>query len=187
MEADDKKRCHWCMKDQLYRDYHDYEWGEPSHDDQHLFEHLVLETFQAGLSWHTILKRRDQFRMAFDGFDPKLIAAYDENKQNELLQNQGIIRNKAKIKATISNAKAFLQVQKEFGSFDNYLWQFTNHNIIVKRPNRMGDYEAQNELSAIVSKDMKKRGFSFVGPVGIYAYLQAVGVINEHMDYCFKA
>lgn len=109
------------MKDQLYRDYHDFEWGEPSHDDQHLFEHLVLETFQAGLSWHTILKRREQFRMAFDGFEPTIIAGYNENKQNELMQNEGIIRNKAKIKATVGNARAFLLVQKEWGSFDNYL------------------------------------------------------------------
>ncbi len=187
MEEDDKKRCNWCMKDQLYRDYHDFEWGEPSHDDQHLFEHLVLETFQAGLSWHTILKRREQFRMAFDGFEPTIIAGYDENKQNELMQNEGIIRNKAKIKATVGNARAFLLVQKEWGSFDNYLWHFTDNKIITKKPTGMGDYVAQNELSILVSKDMKKRGFSFVGPVGIYAYLQAVGVINEHMAYCYKA
>lgn len=186
MEEDNKKRCHWCLKDQLYRDYHDFEWGEPSHDDQHLFEHLVLETFQAGLSWHTILKKREHFRMAFDGFNPVIIAAYNEDKQEELLQNEGIIRNKLKIKATIQNAKAFLQTQKEFGSFDNYLWQFTDNKIIIKRPHGMEDFIAQNELSVQISKDMKKRGFTFVGPVGIYAFLQAVGVINEHTSYCFK-
>lgn len=186
MQDSNKTRCTWCLKDELYMDYHDNEWGIPSHDDQHLFEHLVLETFQAGLSWHTILKRRENFRAAFDQFDARKIAAYGQDRFNELMQDEGIIRNKAKINATIKNASAFLAVVQEWGSFANYIWHFTNNQTIVKRPESIKEYKASDELSKRVSLDMKKRGFAFVGEVGIYAFLQAVGVINEHMAGCYK-
>jgi DNA-3-methyladenine glycosylase I len=186
MEKKEKVRCGWCLKDDLYMYYHDNEWGQPSHDDLHLFEHLVLETFQAGLSWHTILKRRHHFHAAFEGFDPQKISGYGDLKFQELMNNEGIIRNKAKINATINNAKRFLEVQKEFGSFDKYVWQFVGNKPIVKRPANMKDYEPTSTESLAMSKDMKKRGFSFVGPTGCYAFMQAVGMIDEHMKDCWR-
>lgn len=187
MQNTDKPRCSWCLKDELYMRYHDEEWGIPMHDDRHLFEHLVLETFQAGLSWHTILKRRENFRMAFDNFDPQVISGYDESKKNALMQDAGIIRNRAKIEASVKNAGLFLKIQREFGSFHQYLQQFTGGEIKVYRPMEMRDYRAESEWSKTLSKDLKKRGFSFTGPTGMHAFLQAVGMLDEHMAHCYKA
>jgi DNA-3-methyladenine glycosylase I len=183
----DKPRCLWCLKDNLYRDYHDLEWGEPSHDDRHLFEHHALEIFQAGLSWHTILKRREHFNQAFEGFDPEMVAQFDERKKEALLANPGIIRNRAKIKAVVNNAGKVLEIQSEFGSFARYAWQFTGHKVLVRRPAALTDYPVSSPESLAMSRDMKKRGFSFVGPTGCYAFMQAVGMVNEHMAHCWKA
>jgi len=181
----DKTRCFWCTTHPLYQKYHDDEWGKPVYDDAKLFEMLLLESFQAGLSWFTILQKRENFRAAFDGFDVNKIARYSEDKIHELLQNSGIIKNKLKIKAAITNAQLFLAVQKEFGTFSHYLWGFTNHQII----NHLNITQYQNfittPLSDTISKDLKKRGFKFVGSTTIYAYLQAVGVINDHTIDCF--
>lgn len=187
MQNPELPRCTWCLKDELYMRYHDEEWGIPMQDDRHLFEHLVLETFQAGLSWHTILKRRENFRMAFDNFDPQIISGYDEQKRQALMNDSGIIRNRAKIDATIKNAGLFLKIQKEFGSFYQYLQPFTKGVEKVHRPVQMTDYKAESELSRMISKDLKKRGFSFTGPTGMHAFLQAVGVLDEHMAHCYKA
>ena len=178
------KRCSWSEKDDLYKKYHDEEWGKPVYSDAILFEFLVLETFQAGLSWHTILKRRETFRAAFDNFDVPKIAKYTQEKENELLQNEGIIRNKLKVKATTFNALAFLEVQKEFGSFSNYLWQFTNGMPILNKPKTLKDVPATTELSDNLSKDLKKRGFKFVGSTVVYAFMQAVGLVNDHVSTC---
>lgn len=179
------ERCNWpaLKTNQIYVEYHDNEWGVASYDDQHLFEMLILESFHCGLSWLIILKKREAFREAFDGFDPEKIAGYDENKISELIENKDIVRNKAKIKATISNAKAYLNVKKEFGSLSNYIWSFTNNSIVY------GDginFQTTNELSDEVSKDFKKRGFKFMGSVTTYSYLEAIGVMNNHMKECFK-
>ena len=180
------QRCDWCGNDPLYVEYHDNEWGVPVFDDAKLFEFLILETFQAGLSWITVLKKRENFRVAFDGFNYKKIATYNEAKFNELLQNKGIIRNKLKIKATISNAVAFMEVQKEFGSFSNYIWKFTNEKPIVKNWKEMKELPSNTELSDIISKDLKKRGFKFVGSTVIYAHMQATGMVNDHVKDCFR-
>lgn len=179
-------RCGWCGTDPLYMAYHDTEWGVPVYDDDKLFEFLTLETFQAGLSWITILRKRENFRKAFDNFDYQKIANYSDQKFESLLQDAGIIRNKLKIKATISNAVAFMAVQNEFGSFSKYIWQFTNGKPIVNAHKELKDVPATTILSDKVSKDLKKRGFKFVGSTVIYAHLQATGMINDHLKTCFR-
>lgn len=181
-----KTRCSWCGKDPLYVEYHDTEWGVPVYDDDKLFEYLILETFQAGLSWITVLRKRENFREAFDNFDYKKIVKYDENKFDELINNAGIIRNKLKIRATISNAQAFMDVQKEFGSFSKYIWEFVDNKPIDNAWKSMGDIPAKTELSDKLSKDLKKRGFKFVGSTVIYAHMQATGMVNDHAISCFR-
>lgn len=181
-----KKRCFWAGNDPLYIKYHDEEWGVPVYDDPTLFEFLVLETFQAGLSWITILKKRENFRKAFDNFDYQKIVKYDELKYEELLTNKGIIRNKLKIKATISNAKTFMEVQEEFGSFSKYIWGFCNGTPIKNNFKNREEVPATTELSDKISKDLKKRGFKFVGSTVIYAYMQATGMVNDHVTDCFR-
>ena len=183
---DTKTRCDWSTKDPLYIKYHDDEWGLPLKDDQKLFEFLTLEIFQAGLSWITVLRKRENFRAAFDHFDYKKIAEYDSSKFDSLLQNAGIIRNKLKIKATISNARAFIPVQKEFGSFSEYIWQFTGGKQIRNERKSMNEIMATTELSDTISKDLKQRGFNFVGSTVIYAYMQASGMVNDHLVSCFR-
>jgi len=182
----DKIRCSWCGDDPLYVEYHDTEWGVPLRDEQKLFEFLILETFQAGLSWITVLRKRENFRQAFDNFDYKKVALYDESKIEELLQNAGIIRNKLKIKATVSNAVAFMVIQKEFGSFSKYIWDFVDNTPIQNRNKSLADFNATTELSDAISKDLKKRGFKFVGSTVIYAHMQATGMVNDHIVDCFR-
>lgn len=181
-----KKRCSWASNDPLYIKYHDEEWGVPVYDDPTLFEFLVLETFQAGLSWITILKKRENFRKAFDNFDYHKIVKYDEFKYEELLTDKGIIRNKLKIKAAISNAKAFMEVQKEFESFSKYIWEFCNGTPIKNNFKNREEVPATTELSDKISKDLKKRGFKFVGSTVIYAFMQATGMVNDHVTDCFR-
>lgn len=181
-----KHRCGWCEGDSLYEDYHDNEWGVPVKDDETLFEFLILETFQAGLSWITVLKKRENFRKAFDNFDYKKIALYDQNKIDELLDNPGIIRNKLKVNATISNAQAFMEVQKEFGSFSTYIWGFVNGKPIKNKLQDYKDGPANTPLSDTISKDLKNRGFKFVGSTVIYAQMQATGMVNDHEVSCFR-
>ena len=181
------KRCTWC--EGLYDDYvkyHDEEWGVPVHDDRKHFEFLILEGAQAGLSWSTILKRRDGYRKAFADFDPVLVAEYGDAKYESLLQDPSIIRNRLKIRSAINNAKKFLEVQKEFGSFDSYIWKFTGGKPLVNSWEKMSDIPAKTELSDRVSKDLKKRGFNFVGSTIIYAHLQATGIVNDHEVSCFR-
>lgn len=180
-----KHRCGWCEKDDLYRDYHDTEWGKPVYDDQLLFEFLILETFQAGLSWYTILAKRNNFRKAFANFDYKKVAKYDESKIQELLLDAGIIRNQLKIRAAVSNAIAFMEVQKEFGSFSNYIWNFTDGKPIDNQPKTLRDVPASTPLSDAISKDLKKRGFKFVGTTVVYAHMQATGMVNDHVIDCW--
>lgn len=178
------KRCSWVNeKSEIYVKYHDTEWGVPKYDDKELFELLVLESFQAGLSWLTVLKKREAFRLAFDNFDVIKIANYDENKINTLLTNEKIIRSKNKILATINNAKIFIQIQKEFGSFSDYIWGFTEKNIIK---NTTDKFVVNSPLSDKISKDLKKRGMKYVGTIIIYSYLQSIGIINDHELNCFK-
>lgn len=182
----EKQRCGWCVGDPLYEAYHDEEWGKPVFDDETLFEFLILETFQAGLSWITILRKRENFRKAFDGFDFKKIAQYNQKKIDELLQDAGIIRNKLKIKAAVTNAQVFMEVQEEFGSFSNYIWRFVDGKPIK---NSLKDYRnapANTPLSDTISKDLKKRGFKFVGTTVVYAHMQATGMINDHEVNCFR-
>lgn len=179
-------RCPWCGTDELYVRYHDEEWGIPVHDDKKHFEFLVLESAQAGLSWLTILRKRENYRKAYDGFDVEKVARYDENKINELLQNSGIIRNRRKIEASINNARQFLKVQKEFGSFDNYIWSFVDYKPVVNCWENIQQLPARSELSDRVSKDLKSRGFKFLGSTIIYAHLQATGLINDHLVNCFR-
>jgi len=179
-------RCKWSEKDPLYIQYHDTEWGVPLHDEQQLFEFLMLETFQAGLSWITILRKRENFRQAFDNFDYKKIAQYNERKIQALLQDKGIIRNKLKVRAAVSNAQAFLKVQKEFGSFDNYVWAFVNGKPIQNKWEAVKELPGKTELSDQLSKDLKKRGFKFVGSTIVYAYMQATGMVNDHTVNCFR-
>ena len=175
------KRCFWVnMDNPLYVDYHDNEWGVPKCDDHELYELLILEMFQAGLSWETVLNKRENFRKAFDNFDWNKIVNYDEDKINELMQDKGIIRNRKKIEATINNTKVFLNIQKEYGSFANFIWSFTDNKVIIT-----DSKVVSNELSDTISKELRKRGMKFVGTVIIYSYLQAVGVINSHEDNCF--
>jgi len=179
-------RCKWSEKDPLYIQYHDTEWGVPLHDEQQLFEFLMLETFQAGLSWITILRKRENFRKAFDNFDYKKIAQYKERKIQALLQDKGIIRNKLKVRAAVSNAQAFLKVQKEFGSFDNYVWAFVNGKPTQNKWRSVKELPGKTELSDQLSKELKKRGFKFVGSTIVYAYMQATGMVNDHTMNCFR-
>ena len=183
---DNKVRCNWSLKDQLYRDYHDNEWGVPFHDDTRLFEMLNLEGAQAGLSWHTVLIKRENYRKAFDEWDAKKIARYTDKKIEKLLLDPGIIRNRLKVMATIGNAKAFLQVQKEFGSFDNYIWQFVNHKPIVNHVKSLSEIPAKTPVSDAMSKDLLKRGFKFVGSTICYAFMQATGMVDDHINTCWK-
>ncbi len=178
-------RCAWCEKDDLYRNYHDKEWGKPIYDDETIFEFLILESFQAGLSWYTILAKRENFRAAFDYFDYQKIAQYSEEKVEELIQNAGIIRNRLKILATINNAQKFMEVQKEFGSFSKYIWGFVNHEPIVNRPKTLKEVPATTEISDALAKDLKKRGFKFMGSTVVYAHMQATGMVNDHVEDCW--
>ncbi len=180
------KRCDWCLKNDLYIEYHDTEWGVPVHDDQLLFEFLLLEGVQAGLSWLTVLRKRENYRLAYDNFDPVKVAAYDDAKMQELLQNEGIIRNRLKVAASVNNAKCFLEVQQEFGSFDQYIWSFVDFKPIVNHFKKLEELPARTELSDKISKDMKKRGFKFVGSTIIYAHMQATGMVNDHLVSCFR-
>lgn len=181
-----KHRCGWCVGDDLYEQYHDTEWGVPVYDDATLFEFLILETFQAGLSWITVLRKRENFRKAFDNFDYKKIAKYNQKKVDALLQDAGIIRNKLKVNATISNAIAFMKIQEEFGGFSDYIWQFTNGKPIKNTIANYKDAPANTELSNTISKDLKKRGFKFVGTTVVYAHMQATGMVNDHEVSCFR-
>jgi DNA-3-methyladenine glycosylase I len=182
----EKTRCDWCKGDLLYEAYHDLEWGVPLKNDHSLFEFLILETFQAGLSWITILRKRENFRAAFDNFDYKKIANYGQSKEDQLLQDAGIIRNRLKIKATISNAKAFIKIQEEFGSFSSYIWKFTEGKPIKNSFDTMSQVPANTPLSDTISKDLKKRGFKFVGSTVVYAHMQATGMVNDHLVSCFR-
>jgi DNA-3-methyladenine glycosylase I len=179
-------RCEWAGDDPLMQKYHDEEWGTPKRDDRRLFEDLVLDGAQAGLSWITILRKRENYRLAFDNFDPVRVAAYDEAKIEELLGNAGIIRNRQKINSAIKNAQAFLKVQEEFGSFDAYIWGFVDGKPIQNSWQTMSELPPKTELSETISKDLKKRGFNFVGPTIIYAFMQAVGMVNDHTVDCFR-
>ena len=181
-----KNRCPWTQDKPLENEYHDTEWGVPLHDDDKLFEFMLLDAFQTGLSWSTILNKRENFRKAFDGFDVREIAKYDENKIQELLNDKGIIRNKLKIRSSVTNAQLFLKVQQEFGSFDKYIWQFVNHKTIVNKWIRMEDVPISTPESDAMSKDLKKRGFKFVGTTICYAFMQAAGMVNDHIVGCFR-
>jgi len=180
----EKFRCPWAKTD-LYRQYHDTEWGVPSHDDRHLFEMLTLEGAQAGLSWETILNKRQNYRRAFKQFDPKKVAKFSAADMERLMADAGIVRNRLKIESALNNARAFLTIQKEFGSFDRYIWAFVNHKPIINRLKSIKDAPAETELSKAISKDLKVRGFRFVGPTIIYAFMQAVGMVNDHLVNCF--
>lgn len=180
------KRCSWCGNDPLYISYHDTEWGVPVKDDALLFEFLLLETFQAGLSWITILRKRENFRIAFNDFNYKKIANYNEAKIESLLANEGIIRNKLKVIATVTNAKAFINIQQEFGSFSNYIWGFVDGKPIKNKLSALKDAPANTSLSNTISKDLKKRGFKFVGSTVMYAFMQATGMVNDHVLDCFR-
>ena len=181
-----KRRCDWSGTDPLYTEYHDREWGVPLHDDQKLFEMLILEGMQAGLSWITILKKREAFREAFDRLNPARVAEYDGEKVRRLLQNKGIIRNRLKILAAVQNAKAFLEVVEEFGSFDRYIWRFVRGTPIQNRRVDLKDIPARTEVSDALSTDLKKRGFKFVGSTICYAFMQATGMVNDHVVDCFR-
>jgi DNA-3-methyladenine glycosylase I len=178
------KRCEWCGTDPLYVKYHDEEWGKPVYDDDTLFEFLILETFQAGLSWITVLRKRVNFRKAFDNFNYKKVAKYDDKKVEELMQNEGIIRNRLKIKAAVTNAQSFMRIQKEFGSFSNYIWGFINGKPIVNNFASIKELPSSTPLSDKISKDLKKRGFKFVGSTVMYAHMQATGMVNDHIVGC---
>ncbi len=181
-----KRRCEWGTSSQLYIDYHDNEWGVPIHDDRILFEFLILEGAQAGLSWETVLKKRENYRKAFSNFDPVKISRYGDKKIEALLGNKGIIRNRVKITSAINNAKRFLEVQKEFGSFDSYIWTFVDGKPIINSFKSMQEIPATTEESDAMSKDLKKRGFKFVGPTICYAHMQATGMVNDHVVDCFR-
>jgi DNA-3-methyladenine glycosylase I len=184
----EKIRCGWATKsgDSLYIKYHDDEWGRPVHDDNKLFEFLILESFQAGLSWLTILRKRENFRKAFAGFDPKKVAKFDARKKKQLLNDAGIIRNRLKIEAAINNAKCFLKIQKEFGSFDNYVWNFVADKPIVNHYKEMKEIPPKTKISDAMSEDMGKYGFKFRGSTICYAFMQAVGMVNDHIDACWR-
>ncbi len=186
MITDDKPRCGWCTSSDLYKKYHDQEWGVPVYDDATLFEFLLLETFQAGLSWITILNKRENFRAAFDQFDYKKISQYTDEKILDLLQNTGIIRNKLKVYSAVTNAQAFLKIQEEFGSFSIYIWAFTNGKPIQNNRQSLKEVPATTALSDTISKDLKKRGFKFVGSTVMYAHMQATGMVDDHVASCWK-
>ncbi|MBU3207331.1 DNA-3-methyladenine glycosylase I [Clostridium algidicarnis] len=179
-------RCPWCKDNEIYIKYHDEEWGVPVHDDIKHFEFLVLESAQAGLSWITVLKKREEYRRVYDDFEPIKVSQYDDKKVNELVENPGIIRNKKKIEASINNANKFINIQKEFGSFDNYIWNFVDGAPLINKWEDISKVPATSELSDRICKDLKSRGFKFLGSTIIYAYLQAIGVINDHITNCFR-
>lgn len=181
-----QNRCSWVTDSKLYQDYHDFEWGIPVYDDKTLFEFLILETFQAGVSWITILNKRENFRKAFDDFNYHKIAKYKEIKFNELMQNPGIIRNKLKIKSAITNAQLFIQIQEEFGSFSKFIWSYVNGKPIINQFQNKDEVPATSGISDIISRDLKKRGFKFTGSTIMYAYMQAVGMVDDHTADCFK-
>lgn len=181
-----KVRCPWPSNDKLMIKYHDTEWGVPLHNDKKLFGFLILEGFQAGLSWRTVLYKRENFRKAFDNFDFNKVAKYNQRKINSLLKDEGIIRNKLKIEGAVKNAKAFLQIRKEFGTFDKYIWGFVEGKPIQNKFKSLKELPARTELSDLISKDMKKRGFTFVGSTIIYAHMQATGMVNDHLLSCFR-
>ena len=181
-----KTRCAWAGDDPVYQKYHDLEWGVPLHSDKKLFEFLILEGMQAGLSWITILKKREAFREAFDSFDYNKVAGYSQAKIDELMQNPGIIRNKLKIHAAVTNARAFLQVRKEFGTFNKYIWGFVDNIPLQNAWPSMQELPASTLLAEVISKDLKKRGFSFVGPTIVYSHMQATGMVNDHTTDCFR-
>ncbi len=180
------KRCGWCGTDSLYVKYHDEEWGVPVHDDIKHFEMIILDGAQAGLSWLTVLRKRENYRKAFAKFNPKKVAKFNEKKISELLNDPGIIRNKLKVRSAVTNAQAFLNIQKEFGSFDNYIWRFVNNKTIVNKWKSLKEVPATSKESDAMSKDLKKRGFKFVGSTICYAYMQAVGMVNDHIVSCFR-
>ena len=183
---DGVRRCWWCAGDPVYQAYHDTEWGEPLHDDRALFKLLVLEGFQAGLSWSTVLRKREAFRVAFDDFDVEKVAVYDDVKVSQLLGNEGIIRNRSKISATISNARAFMEIQDEFGSFDRYIWGFVGGKPIKNRFRSFEGMPSKTERSEVMTMNLKRRGFKFVGPTICYSFMQAVGMVNDHLVHCFR-
>lgn len=180
------KRCDWGTKSQIMIDYHDEEWGVPLHDDKKLFEFLVLEGFQAGLSWQIVLQKRENFRKAFDDFNPEIIVGYNDKKLDELVQDKSIIRNKMKIAACVNNAQRFLEIQKQFGSFDKYIWGFVDYKPIVNSFAHLNELPAKTDLSDKISADLKKRGFKFVGSTVIYSHMQATGMVNDHLVSCFR-
>ncbi len=179
-------RCDWCKSDDLYIKYHDEEWGVPVCDDRKHFEFLVLEAAQSGLSWLTILRKRENYRIAYENFEPEKVAAYDDQKIDELLLNQGIIRNRRKIEASINNARKFLEIQREFGSFNSYIWKFVNQQPIMNSYQNISQIPATSALSDVISKDLKQRGFRFLGSITIYSHMQATGIVNDHVDSCFR-
>jgi len=180
-----KKRCDWCGDDPLYVSYHDKEWGVPSKNDRHLFEMLILEGAQAGLSWITVLRKRKEYKKVFKNFDPKLVAKISKREQQQILKNPGIIRNRLKVESAVINAKAFLEIQNEFGTFSRYLWSFVDNKPVVSNFKKLGELLARTKISDNLSKDLKKRGFKFVGSTICYAYMQAVGLANDHLTSCF--
>ncbi len=182
----DKPRCAWCLGDPLYLAYHDLEWGVPLHDDRGLFEFLVLETFQAGLSWLTILKKRDNFHRAFAGFDPQRVVRFDERDRRRLLADAGIVRNRLKVDAAIANARVFLEVQAAHGSFDRWIWSFTDGRPVVNRWRELREVPAQTPLAATISREMRRLGFRFAGPVVVYSHMQATGMVNDHLVSCYR-
>jgi len=186
MADKEKVRCGWCLKFQQYIDYHDTEWGVPVHNDQTHFEFLILEGAQAGLSWSTILKKREGYRKAFANFDPQKVARFTETKLEKILQNPDIVRNRLKVYATVNNAKQFLKVQREFGSFDAYIWSFVNHKPIVNKWKSLKEIPATTKESDALSKDLIKRGFKFVGSTVMYAHMQACGLVNDHLVECYR-
>ncbi|MBP8612713.1 MAG: DNA-3-methyladenine glycosylase I [Candidatus Atribacteria bacterium] len=180
------ERCPWCLKDEMYIKYHDEEWGVPVFEDRKQFEFIVLESAQAGLSWYTVLSRRERYREAYLGFDPEKVANFKEKDVEKLLNNPGIIRNRMKIEASVTNAKAFMEIGKEFGSFSKYIWSFVDGKPVINGYNSIYEIPAETELSLSISKDLKKRGFRFFGPKIVYAHLQAVGIVNDHIRSCFR-
>lgn len=177
-------RCAWCLKDDLYKAYHDNEWGRPSRDDAHLFEMMILESFQAGLSWYTILRKRDNFRKAFAGFDVKKVALFNAEKIESLMNDTGIIRNRLKILAAVNNARRFMEIQKSHGSFSTYLWSFTDHKVIDNKPVVLSEIPPRTELSDAMAADLKKKGFKFMGSTVCYAKMQSIGMVNDHLMSC---
>lgn len=186
MESLKMHRCDWCGNDPLYISYHDKEWGVPVYNDHKHFEFLLLESAQAGLSWLTILRKRENYRKAYDNFDPIIVSNYNDKKINELLNNQGIIRNKLKIQASINNAQNFIEIQNLFGSFNDYIWEFTGGKPIINRYSELSKIPAFTDFSVKLARDLKQRGFKFLGPTTVYAHMQAAGLVNDHTTNCFR-